>query len=38
VGSDMSLDAGDYRFKSVDFEHPSLLFVLEDGFRVKFFC
>jgi ubiquinone/menaquinone biosynthesis C-methylase UbiE len=33
VGSDMSLDAGDYRFKPVDFEHPSLLFILEDGLK-----
>jgi len=29
----MNLDAGDYKFKLCDFEHPSLLFVLEDGLK-----
>jgi len=29
----MSLDASDYKFKLVDFEHPSFLFVLEDGLK-----
>ncbi|HEY55476.1 MAG TPA: class I SAM-dependent methyltransferase [Dehalococcoidia bacterium] len=29
----MSLDASDYKFKLPDFEHPSLLFVLEDGLK-----
>jgi len=29
----MSLDAGDYKFKLCDFEHPSLLFVMEDGLK-----
>jgi ubiquinone/menaquinone biosynthesis C-methylase UbiE len=29
----MGLDAGDYRFKPFDFEHPSFLFILEDGLK-----
>jgi ubiquinone/menaquinone biosynthesis C-methylase UbiE len=33
VALDMSLEAGDYKFKLADFEHPSLLFVLEDGLK-----
>jgi len=32
----MNLDASGYSFKLSDFEHPSLLFVLKDGFRVIF--
>jgi ubiquinone/menaquinone biosynthesis C-methylase UbiE len=29
----MGLEEGDYRFKLADFEHPSPLFVLEDGLK-----
>jgi len=33
VALNMRPDTGDYKFKLCDFEHPSLLFVLEDGLK-----
>jgi len=33
MGLNMRPDTGDYKFKLCDFEHPSLLFVLEDGLK-----